>query len=82
MGCPGRQWCALGVFNGRVDVVLRDVVRGGLGSARLVVGLDDPKGLFQPIEFYTAFEISLSSKHCYRVLFLFPEPNKLLRACN
>ena len=72
----------MGVFNGRVDVVLRDVVRGGLGSARLVVGLDDPKGLFQPIEFYTAFEISLSSKHCYRVLFLFPEPNKLLRACN
>ena len=31
--------------------LLRDMGCGGLGSVRLTVGLDDLKGLFQPIRF-------------------------------
>lgn len=38
---------SLQVFKNRVDVVLRDIVSGH-GGDRLTVGLDDPKGLFQP----------------------------------
>ena len=30
------------------DVVLRDMVTGGLGGVRLMAGLNDFKGLFQP----------------------------------
>lgn len=63
-------------------MVLRDMATSGLGSFRLVVGLDDLKGLFSPIEFHTAFRIRLSTKQSYHVLFLFPEPNKQLRACS
>ena len=39
---------SLEVFKSHVDVVLRDMVSGGLGSVRLTVGLDDLKGSFQP----------------------------------
>ncbi|KAK4811036.1 hypothetical protein QYF61_015740 [Mycteria americana] len=37
---------SLEVFKRHVDVVLRDMVFGRLGSVRLTVGLDDLKGLF------------------------------------
>ncbi|KAK4828345.1 LOW QUALITY PROTEIN: hypothetical protein QYF61_026006 [Mycteria americana] len=39
---------SLEVFKRRVDVVLGTWFSGGLGSARLTVGLDDLKDLFQP----------------------------------
>ncbi|KAK4823560.1 hypothetical protein QYF61_003304 [Mycteria americana] len=39
---------SLEVCKGRVDVALRDVFSGGLGSVTSMVGLNDLKGLFQP----------------------------------
>ncbi|KAK4829598.1 hypothetical protein QYF61_005698 [Mycteria americana] len=43
---------SLEVFKRHLDVVLRDTwSSGGLGSVRFTVGLDDLKGLFQPIRF-------------------------------
>ena len=38
---------SLEVFQNHVDVALRDVVSGH-GGGRLVVGLDDLRGLYQP----------------------------------
>ncbi|KAK4817432.1 hypothetical protein QYF61_014508 [Mycteria americana] len=43
---------SLEVFKRYVDVVLRDMYSGGLGSARLMVGLDHLKCFFQPKSFY------------------------------
>jgi len=43
---------SLKVFKRPIDVVLRDIVQWPLRSARLMVGLDDLKGLFQPKRFY------------------------------
>jgi len=39
---------SLEVFKNHGDVALRDVV-SGRGGGRLVIGLDDLSGLFQPI---------------------------------
>ncbi|KAK4826031.1 hypothetical protein QYF61_003852 [Mycteria americana] len=39
---------SLEVFKRCVYVALRDMINGGLGSVRFMVGLDDLKGLFQP----------------------------------
>ena len=39
---------SLEVFKSRVDIALRDMVQMGTGSVRLMVGLDDLQGLFQP----------------------------------
>ena len=39
---------SLEVFKRCVDVVLKDMVRGGLGSAGLMVEPGDLRGLFQP----------------------------------
>lgn len=36
----------LELFNCCVDVVLRDMVSDGLGSTRLMVGLDSLRGIF------------------------------------
>jgi len=41
------QSLSLEVFESRVDVALKDMVSGH-GGDRLVVGLDDLRGLFQP----------------------------------
>lgn len=51
---PGRWWChhlnwrTLEVFKDCVDVTLRDVL-SGRGGGGLMVGLEDLRGLFQPL---------------------------------
>ena len=44
---------SLEVFKSRVDVALRDTVRG-CGGGGLMVGLDNLRGLFQPSRFYNS----------------------------
>ena len=39
---------SLEVFKSQVDIALRDMVELRMVSARLMVGLDDLQGLFQP----------------------------------
>ena len=39
---------SLEVFKSRVNIALRDMVQLGMVSVRLIVGLDDLQGLFQP----------------------------------
>ena len=39
---------SLEVFKSRVDIALRDMVWLGTVNVRLMVGLDDFQGLFQP----------------------------------
>ncbi|KAK4824447.1 hypothetical protein QYF61_015762 [Mycteria americana] len=55
---------SLEVFKRCVDVVLRDMSCGGLGSVRFTVGLDDLKGFFQPIRFCD----SVTGLHSLRAL--------------
>ena len=43
----GGESASLEVFKERADVALRDVVSGH-GGGGLAIGLDDPRGLFQP----------------------------------
>jgi len=43
---------SLEAFKRPADVVLRDMVSGGLGSVRLTVRFNDLKGLSQPKQFY------------------------------
>ncbi|KAK4823922.1 hypothetical protein QYF61_008308 [Mycteria americana] len=57
---------SLEVFKRRVDVVLVTWFSGGLGNVRLMVELDDLKGLFQPKRFYDSVQwCHLIHSHCF-----------------